>query len=76
MDDCKNDRNILYHAAPVSMKCYDIDDKTGAFFLNTAGYLATAGWFHKSCGNWVDVTYGGYTGKCYDKDQVRSVMVQ
>lgn len=25
------------------MRCYNIDDKTGACFLNTAGYLASAG---------------------------------
>ncbi|KAI0174277.1 hypothetical protein BJ166DRAFT_143497 [Pestalotiopsis sp. NC0098] len=71
-----NDRNILYHAAPPSMRCYNLDDKTGAFFLNTGGYLASAGWFHKDCGNWVDTTYAGYTGKCYDKGDVRSIMVQ
>jgi hypothetical protein len=34
-----NDRNILYHAAPVSGRCYTLDDKTGAFFYNTGGYL-------------------------------------
>lgn len=84
------------------MRCYNLDDKTGAFFLNTGGYLASAGkctsfrsltqslpvgeaaraliykigWFHKDCGNWVDTTYAGYTGKCYDKGDVRSIMVQ
>ncbi|KAF2128746.1 hypothetical protein P153DRAFT_357271 [Dothidotthia symphoricarpi CBS 119687] len=41
MDDCRNDRNILYHAAPVSGTCYNIDGQTGAFFINTGGFLAS-----------------------------------
>ena len=42
--DCsKNDRNILYHAAPSSGNCYDLDGQTGAFFYNTAGYLFSSG---------------------------------
>ncbi|KAJ6437320.1 Heterokaryon incompatibility protein 6, OR allele [Purpureocillium lavendulum] len=39
MDDCLHDRNILYHAAPSTGNCYDLDGKTGAFFYNTAGFL-------------------------------------
>ncbi|KAK3317924.1 hypothetical protein B0H66DRAFT_555831 [Apodospora peruviana] len=32
MDDCTHDQNILFHAAPVSSKCYNLDDATVAFF--------------------------------------------
>ncbi|KAH9896170.1 hypothetical protein F4778DRAFT_783450 [Xylariomycetidae sp. FL2044] len=39
MEDCKNDKDILYHAAPVMGNCYDLDSKTGAFFYNTGGFL-------------------------------------
>ncbi|KAF2124457.1 hypothetical protein P153DRAFT_370881 [Dothidotthia symphoricarpi CBS 119687] len=39
LDDCQNDRNILYHAAPVAFRCYELDGKTGAFFYNTGPYL-------------------------------------
>jgi hypothetical protein len=37
------DRNILYHAAPVSGRCYDLDDQTGAFFWATGGMLNPRG---------------------------------
>ncbi|KAH8726760.1 hypothetical protein GQ44DRAFT_725935 [Phaeosphaeriaceae sp. PMI808] len=39
MDDCRKDKNILFHAAPSSGNCYNLDGQTGAFFYNTAGYL-------------------------------------
>lgn len=39
----KNDRNILYHAAPSTGNCYDLDGQTGAFFYNTAGFLFSSG---------------------------------
>jgi hypothetical protein len=38
-----NDKNILYHAAPVTGQCYDFDDKTGAWFSNAGGRWYTAG---------------------------------
>ncbi|KAI9146921.1 hypothetical protein HJFPF1_12949 [Paramyrothecium foliicola] len=34
LGDCQSDRNILYHAAPVSYRCYNLDDRTGALFVN------------------------------------------
>ncbi|KAH8726759.1 hypothetical protein GQ44DRAFT_771124 [Phaeosphaeriaceae sp. PMI808] len=72
MDDCRNDRNILYHAAPVSGKCYTLDGKTGAFFYNTGGF-------------WQSYTYDGgdcsgtphklqrYTGACLERGSQNSV---
>lgn len=39
----KNDRDILYHAAPSLGNCYDLDGQTGAFFYNTAGFLHASG---------------------------------
>lgn len=41
-----HDRNILYHAAPSTGNCYDLDGKTGAFFYNTAGFLLSRGWYN------------------------------
>jgi hypothetical protein len=35
----QNDRNILYHAAPVSGLCYPLDPDTGAYFYNTGDFL-------------------------------------
>ncbi|ETS74341.1 hypothetical protein PFICI_14207 [Pestalotiopsis fici W106-1] len=46
LDDCKNDRNILFHAAPPANNCYDLDKQTGAFFYNTGGYLLSQGKFY------------------------------
>jgi hypothetical protein len=39
----RNDKNILYHAAPVSGRCYNLDDATAAFFWNTGGMLNPRG---------------------------------
>jgi hypothetical protein len=35
----RNDRNIISHVAPVSGRCYNLDDNAGAYFYNTAGFL-------------------------------------
>lgn len=43
MLNSNNDANILYHAAPVSGRCYNLDDATGAFFWNTGGMLNPRG---------------------------------
>lgn len=39
----RNDRNILYHAAPVSSRCYRLDAQTGAFFYNPGDYIYVYG---------------------------------
>ncbi|KAI0136288.1 hypothetical protein BJ170DRAFT_710252 [Xylariales sp. AK1849] len=49
LDDCKNDKNILYHAAPVTGRCYDFDDKTHAWFSNAGGRWYTAAYTEKGC---------------------------
>ncbi|KAH6680213.1 hypothetical protein B0J14DRAFT_683344 [Halenospora varia] len=66
-DDCTHDRSILYHAAPVSGKCYDLDDATGAYFLNTGGYLNCNGYEGKGCYS-EKKHFKAYSGNCYNKD--------
>ncbi|KAF9700846.1 hypothetical protein EKO04_000444 [Ascochyta lentis] len=69
MSDCKNDKDILYHAAPVSGRCYNIDGKTGAFFINTAGFLASKLYTGTGCnGNTLGVT----GGSCIERGQWNS----
>ena len=55
----KNDRDILYHAAPTLGNCYDLDGQTGAFFYNTAGYLFSSGKLslHAALAWWAPFTY-------------------
>ncbi|KAF2020564.1 hypothetical protein BU24DRAFT_416234 [Aaosphaeria arxii CBS 175.79] len=69
MDDCNNDRNILYHAAPVSGRCYDIDGQTGAFFINTGGFQGSKLYTGSGCnGN----TLGVSGGSCIARAQWNS----
>ncbi|KAL0930464.1 uncharacterized protein CTRU02_214539 [Colletotrichum truncatum] len=49
MADCQNDAGILYHAAPVSGRCYDIDDQTGAFFYNPGIFTQVHLYQNKGC---------------------------
>lgn len=42
-NDSNNDRSILFHAAPVSGRCYNLDGKTRAFFWATGGMLNPRG---------------------------------
>ncbi|PVI03071.1 hypothetical protein DM02DRAFT_652872 [Periconia macrospinosa] len=48
LDDCKNDRNILFHAAPISGTCYNIDSQTRGIFFNTGGFLSSR--FYRNAG--------------------------
>ncbi|KAI1844702.1 hypothetical protein JX265_007039 [Neoarthrinium moseri] len=50
VEDCQADKNILYHAAPVTGRCYDLDDKTGAFFSNAGGRWFPTVYTEKGCG--------------------------
>ncbi|KAH9896169.1 hypothetical protein F4778DRAFT_783449 [Xylariomycetidae sp. FL2044] len=72
MEDCNNDKDILYHAAPVSGKCYDLDAATGAFFYNTAGYAQSYSYDNKGCGG-TPHKLQRYTGKCVEKGTQNSV---
>ncbi|KAG8160076.1 hypothetical protein KVR01_010713 [Diaporthe batatas] len=42
LSDCENDRDILYHGAPVSGKCYELNDQAGPLVTITevSGSLA------------------------------------
>jgi hypothetical protein len=60
-----HDRNILYHAAPVSGRCYDLDDKTQAFFWNTGGMLNPRVYYGKGCNGIEDPL--PVSGRCKDK---------
>ncbi|KAH8894370.1 hypothetical protein GQ53DRAFT_605712, partial [Thozetella sp. PMI_491] len=70
--DCSRDKDILYHAAPVSGRCYNLDDKTGAYFLNTGGYLYCKSYSNKDCTGQTR-GYEPQSGNCYDKGIYRSV---
>ncbi|KAH6637280.1 hypothetical protein F5144DRAFT_547272 [Chaetomium tenue] len=70
MDDCNNDANILYHAAPVSGRCYNLDDATGAFFWNTGGMLNPRVYTGKDCHGTEDPL--STRGRCYAKGVYRS----
>ncbi|GJN85347.1 hypothetical protein PLIIFM63780_008914 [Purpureocillium lilacinum] len=73
MDDCLHDRNILYHAAPSTGNCYDLDGKTGAFFYNTAGFLLSRANKDIGCaGDWI----GLRGGRCMEKGPYRSVVMR
>ncbi|KAI1077158.1 hypothetical protein F5B20DRAFT_553362 [Whalleya microplaca] len=49
MEDCKNDRNILYHKAPRSFECVKIDPKTDVFFFNTGGLWNAQAFISDDC---------------------------
>ncbi|CAK7204946.1 hypothetical protein SEUCBS139899_007708 [Sporothrix eucalyptigena] len=70
MDDCNNDRNILYHAAPVSGRCYDLDDKTRAFFWATGGMLNPRVYHGTGCNGIEDPL--STNGRCMDKGAYKS----
>ncbi|KFY09540.1 hypothetical protein V492_05465 [Pseudogymnoascus sp. VKM F-4246] len=72
LDDCKNDKNILYHTAPYSGHCYDLMDEAGAYFFNTGGFLNCNGYEGKGCYS-EKKHFSPYSGNCYSKD-VQSVM--
>ncbi|KAF9874782.1 hypothetical protein CkaCkLH20_07919 [Colletotrichum karsti] len=72
LDDCKNDRDILYHAAPVSARCYDIDDATGAFFYNSAGFTQVHLYNNKGCTG-DDQKLPIYGGLCMEKGGKNSI---
>ena len=38
-----NDKNILFHAAPISSKVYPMNDQTGAFFVDTGALTQVIG---------------------------------
>ncbi|KZM21354.1 uncharacterized protein EKO05_0008896 [Ascochyta rabiei] len=68
-EDCRNDNAILFHAAPVSGRCINIDSQTGAFFVNTAGFLASKLYSGGDCnGN----TLGVSGGSCIERGQWNS----
>ncbi|KAH8760999.1 hypothetical protein F5883DRAFT_524306 [Diaporthe sp. PMI_573] len=72
LDDCENDRDILYHAAPVSGKCYELDDQTGAFFYNTGGFWQSYSFDDHGCGG-TSHKFQRYTGKCVERGSQNSV---
>ncbi|KAL2145909.1 hypothetical protein VTI28DRAFT_5991 [Corynascus sepedonium] len=70
VDDCSNDRNITYHAAPISGQCYDLDDDTGAFFWNTGGMLNPRVYTNKGCTGTEDPL--PVNGRCREKGSYQS----
>ncbi|OAQ64304.1 hypothetical protein VFPPC_13873 [Pochonia chlamydosporia 170] len=72
LDDCEHDRNILFHAAPVSGKCYELDGQTGAFFYNTGGYLRSHSFDDHGCGG-TSHKLQRYTGRCVERGSQNSV---
>ncbi|KAK7183170.1 hypothetical protein PSPO01_10717 [Paraphaeosphaeria sporulosa] len=73
IDDCRNDNAILFHAAPVSGTCYNLDSQTGAMFINTAGFLASKLYNQINCGgDWIGVT----GGTCLEKSGWNSFKLQ
>ncbi|KAJ6437319.1 ER membrane protein [Purpureocillium lavendulum] len=72
LDDCQHDRNILFHAAPVSGKCYELDGQTGAFFYNTGGYLQSHSFDGHGCSG-TSHKFQRYTGRCVERGSQNSV---
>ncbi|KZZ98927.1 hypothetical protein AAL_02478 [Moelleriella libera RCEF 2490] len=72
LDDCNHDRNILYHAAPVSGRCYPLDRATGAFFLNTGGFFYCRAKTDSNCGGG-SRGFPNYSGACYARDNWNGV---
>ncbi|KAH6621556.1 hypothetical protein B0J18DRAFT_458043 [Chaetomium sp. MPI-SDFR-AT-0129] len=70
LDDCQNDKSILYHAAPVSGRCYDLDDATAAFFWNTGGMLNPRVYTGKGCNGIEDPL--STNGRCMEKGKYNS----
>ncbi|ERT01029.1 hypothetical protein HMPREF1624_02265 [Sporothrix schenckii ATCC 58251] len=70
MDDCNNDRNILFHAAPVSGRCYNLDGKTGAFFWATGGMLNPRVYYGSNCNGIEDPL--STNGRCFNKGPYNS----
>ncbi|KAK3352220.1 hypothetical protein B0T25DRAFT_541434 [Lasiosphaeria hispida] len=70
VDDCNNDRNILYHAAPVSGRCYNLDGATGAFFWSTGGMLNPRVYSGSDCNGIEDPL--STDGRCLAKGSYRS----
>ncbi|KAK0639617.1 hypothetical protein B0T16DRAFT_299912, partial [Cercophora newfieldiana] len=68
--DCNADRNILYHAAPVSGRCYDLDGATGAFFWNTGGMLNPRVYTNRGCTGTEDPL--SQNGRCIEKGNKNS----
>ncbi|KAK4090367.1 hypothetical protein PCL_12234 [Purpureocillium lilacinum] len=72
LDDCQHDRDILFHAAPVSGKCYELDGQTGAFFYNTGGYLQSHSYDGHGCSG-TSHKFQRYTGRCVERGTQNSV---
>ncbi|EAQ87681.1 predicted protein [Chaetomium globosum CBS 148.51] len=70
LDDCQNDKNILFHAAPVSGRCYNLDDATAAFFWNTGGMLNPRVFTGKDCNGIEDPL--STDGRCMEKGKYNS----
>ncbi|EPE35243.1 hypothetical protein GLAREA_10940 [Glarea lozoyensis ATCC 20868] len=51
IDDCNNDRNILFHASPSEGSCHGVDGKTGALYLVTGDGAAGAYFVSKTTGD-------------------------
>ncbi|ETS74342.1 hypothetical protein PFICI_14208 [Pestalotiopsis fici W106-1] len=67
-----HDRNILFHAAPVSGRCYALDDKTGAFFYNTGGFWQSYSYDGGACTGTAHQLQR-YTGRCVERGSQNSV---
>ncbi|KAK4129732.1 hypothetical protein N657DRAFT_560756 [Parathielavia appendiculata] len=70
LDDCQNDKDILYHAAPVSGRCYNLDDATGAFFWNPGTLSEPRVYTGKDC-NGIEWPLPS-EGSCIDKGKYNS----
>ncbi|OIW34488.1 hypothetical protein CONLIGDRAFT_675463 [Coniochaeta ligniaria NRRL 30616] len=38
MDDCRHQRNVMQYSEPQSGRCYDMDDRAGAFYSPESNY--------------------------------------
>ncbi|OTA64269.1 hypothetical protein K449DRAFT_421631 [Hypoxylon sp. EC38] len=81
VEDCKNDKHILYHKAPRSGECIKIDEKTGSFFYNTGGLRSALGYINDNCKGTYRIYPAGSDGcqsiyvrpgSSIDKSQIRS----
>ncbi|KAI9163913.1 hypothetical protein HJFPF1_05545 [Paramyrothecium foliicola] len=66
LGDCQNDRNILYHAAPVALRCYNLDGRTGALFINPGPFISPTLYPCSDCRCNAELVYD--TKRCINRD--------